>query len=94
MSTLLPLLENAVVASKEKTTIQIEETGNTILISNSYSGNIEIENLKKNGFSTKEGHVGTGLFIVRHLLSARKLGELQCYKKDSRIIFEIPIKKH
>lgn len=94
MSTLLPLLENAVVASKEKTVVQIEETANTILISNSYSGNIEIEDLKKNGFSTKEGHIGTGLFIVRHLLSARDLGELQCYKKGSRMIFEIPIKKH
>lgn len=94
MSTLLPLLENAVVASNEKSIIQIEETGNTILISNTYSGNIEIENLKKNGFSTKEGHIGTGLFIVRHLLNARNLGELRCYKKDARIIFEVPIKKH
>lgn len=94
MSTLLPLLENAVVASKEKSTIQIVEKENTILISNTYIKNVEVNDIMKNGFSTKKEHIGTGLFIVRHLLNARDLGDLQCYKKDSHIVFEIPIKKY
>lgn len=91
LSTILPILSNAVRASKENNIIEVIEEKGIIKISNTYSEDIELSNLEKEGFSTKENHKGMGLFTVRHLLASRKLGILHFYKKDDKIIFEIPI---
>lgn len=91
LSTILPILANAVRASKENNVIEVIESEGIIKISNTYSEDIEISNLEKEGFSTKENHRGMGLFTVRHLLASRKAGKLVFYKKDNKIFFEIPI---
>lgn len=91
LSTILPILANAVRASKENNVIEVIESKGIIKISNTYSEDIEISNLEKEGFSTKENHRGMGLFTVRHLLASRKAGKLVFYKKENKIFFEIPI---
>ena len=92
MSTLLPLIENSVTASKNNDYVEIFENNGKIVISNSFVVKPELNSFSNQGYSSKPNHQGTGLYIVRHLLSARKLGELTYYIKDDRIYFEIPIK--
>ena len=94
LSTILPILANAVRASKENTEIEVLELDGVISISNTYAEDIDISNLEKDGFSTKEGHRGMGLYTVRHLLSSRNGMNLKVYKKEDRIVFEIPIIKN
>lgn len=92
MSTLLPLIENAVTASKNNDYVEIFENSGTITISNSFVVKPDLKLFDNQGYSSKPDHHGTGLYIVRHLLSARKLGNLSYYIKNDRIYFEIPIK--
>ena len=94
LSTILPILANAVRASKENTEIEVLELDGVISISNTYAEDIDISNLEKDGFSTNEGHRGMGLYTVRHLLSSRNGMNLKVYKKEDRIVFEIPIIKN
>lgn len=94
MSTLLPLLSNAVTAATENSTIEIIERDNKIVISNNYDGDIDLSNFEVEGYSSKPDHKGMGLYTVRHLLARRNLGAL-CYNiENGRIYFSIPIESH
>lgn len=93
ISLVMPLLSNAVTASKNNTTIELLETNGVIKISNTYEGNIDIAMFDIEGYSSKKDHKGLGLYTVRHLLASRKLGKLKCYKENNRIYFEFPILK-
>lgn len=94
LSTILPVLANAVRASKENSEIEVIELDGVIRITNTYLDDIEIANLEQDGFSTKENHKGMGLFTVRHLLASRKSGILKIYKSEDKIVFDIPICIH
>ena len=91
LSTILPVLSNAVTAARENSTIEIQEIGGIVKISNTYEGDVDVRLFDQDGYSSKENHRGMGLFTVRHFLARRKLGNLIYYKKDNRIYFEIPI---
>lgn len=92
LSTLAPLLSNAITASNENTTIEVKEVDEKIIISNTYQGEINVADFDKDGYSTKTDHRGMGLYTVRHLLSSRGFPTLNYYKKENRIIFEVPTK--
>lgn len=91
LSTVLPILSNAVTASRPDTTVEVKEKNGIVSISNTYEGNIDINNFDTDGYSSKEGHRGMGLFTVRHLLARRKLGTLTYSIQGNRVVFEIPI---
>lgn len=93
MSLIMPLLSNAVTASKDSSTIEIIESNGIIRISNTYIKDVDITLFEKDGYSSKPDHYGLGLYTVRHLLASRKLGKMKCLKENNRIIFEIPIKQ-
>ena len=82
----MPILANAVRASKENTEIEVLELDGVISISNTYAEDIDISNLEKDGFSTKEGHRGMGLYTVRHLLSSRNGMNLKVYRTCNNMI--------
>jgi len=92
MSLILPILSNAVTASSDGSTIELIERNGIVRVSNTYRGEIDVDCMETDGYSSKPGHYGLGLYTVRHLLSTRKLGKLKCYKQNKRIYFEIPIK--
>lgn len=92
LSTLAPLLSNAITASKENTTIEVKEVNEKIIITNTYQGEIKVSDFDKDGYSTKTDHRGMGLYTVRHLLSSRGFPTLTYYKEGNRIIFEVPTK--
>lgn len=92
VSTVLPLLSNAICAAKPNSSIEIFEIKNGLKITNTFEGDIELDRFNDDYFSTKPNHKGLGLFTVRHLLANRKMGELKYYICDNRVIFEIPIK--
>lgn len=92
MSLIMPLLSNAVTASKDSSTIEILESNGVIRISNTYLNDVDITLFEKDGYSSKPDHYGLGLYTVRHLLASRKLGKMKCQKENNRIVFEIPIK--
>lgn len=92
LSTLAPLLSNAITASNENTTIEVKEVNEKIIISNTYQGEINVADFDKDGYSTKTDHRGMGLYTVRHLLSSRGFPTLTYYKEGNRIIFEVPTK--
>ncbi|MGX7150251.1 sensor histidine kinase [Enterococcus ureasiticus] len=68
------LLDNAVEASKGiehpliEVTMDIYEQSTVVEVRNTYVGNLSIEKLLKNNFTTKEGHQGKGLHIFTKLL--------------------------
>lgn len=93
MSLIMPLLSNAVTASKDSSTIEIIESNGMLRISNTYLKDVDITLFEKDGYSSNPDHYGLGLYTVRHLLASRKLGKMKCQKENNRIIFEIPIKQ-
>ena len=91
LSTVLPIISNAVTASRPKTTVEVREKNGVVRISNTYEGEIDLSNFDKDGYSSKENHRGMGLFTVRHLLARRKLGTLIYSLENNRMCFDIPI---
>ena len=91
LSTILPILSNAVTASRPKSSVEVHEKNGIIRISNTFVGEIDLSNFDKEGYSSKENHRGMGLFTVRHLLARRKLGTLCYFIQNKRIYFDIPI---
>jgi signal transduction histidine kinase len=77
LAILLPLLENAIYATETGQQIGIEyestEQNHIFKISNPINNPVNISNLYKNGFSSKnekgKPHKGTGLTIVRNLIA-------------------------
>ena len=47
-----------------------------MIVSNTYAGNITIEQLSQGGVSTKEGHAGQGLASCYHILSRKRNAHL------------------
>lgn len=92
MSLLMPLLSNAVTASRDSSTIELFEKDGIIRISNTYQDDVDITLFETDGYSSKPDHYGLGLYTVRHLLASRRLGKMKCQKENNRIIIEIPIK--
>jgi signal transduction histidine kinase len=93
MSLIMPLLSNAVTASRESSTIELIESNGIIRISNTCQSDVDITLFETDGYSSKPNHYGLGLYTVRHLLASRKMGKMKCRKENNRIIFEIPIKQ-
>ena len=93
MSLIMPLLSNAVTASRESSTIELIESNGIIRISNTGQSDVDITLFETDGYSSKPNHYGLGLYTVRHLLASRKMGKMKCRKENNRIIFEIPIKQ-
>ena len=92
MSLILPILSNAVTASSDGSTVELIESNGVVRVSNTFVGEVDVNSMETDGYSSKPDHYGLGLYTVRHLLSTRKLGKLKCYKQNKRIYFEIPIK--
>lgn len=85
---ILPILENAVESSKQGTQIIIEysqtEGVNNINVTNEPDSEPGGDEIYGQGFTTKEGHEGTGLTSVKHLLSAIRGANLD-HKFESRL---------
>ena len=84
----LPILENAIESSKQGTpvVVRFSQKGgmNFLHVTNepeNQPGGVEIY---EQGFTTKEGHEGTGLTSVKHLLSAFRGASLD-HKFESRL---------
>lgn len=91
---LSPLIQNAVAAAPNKSEILVIEQDDCIIVSNEYDGIIDIDNLKKDGYSSKPDHEGLGLKIVRNLIAAKKMQPLKIEtNSNNRISFIIKLKK-
>lgn len=69
---MLPLLENAIDASPPQSTIDIkyhQNNGMAAIMITNVATVIPAAEILQNGFTTKPGHDGLGLTIVKHLLS-------------------------
>ena len=87
VSLILPLLENAIQAAPNNTEIQIvfDDANNSIYISNSCEKTPTLNDLKTPGFSSKENHKGTGIIIVKNLLSIKDRGSLETTVEDNKV---------
>jgi len=87
VSLILPLLENAIQAAPNNTEIQIvfDNANNSIYISNLCEKTPTLNDLKTPGFSSKENHKGTGIIIVKNLLSIKDRGSLETTVEDNKV---------
>lgn len=90
---MLPLIQNAICASPEKSVVFISYNSDLKLftIENECTSVPEIDNLNKLGYSSKNGHRGTGIMIAKGLLNSRNLGELSFEIKNSVVIQKIKL---
>lgn len=95
---ILPLLENAIQAAPNDTEIKINfnESLDTICISNSCETMPNLEDLNTPGYSSKENHKGTGIIIVKNLLSIKDRGILETTtdKENNKVIQTIKLNKN
>ena len=95
MSFISPLLENAVTASLDNKEIRLsvsrQDEWTNITIENECATTPKISDLKTLGYSSKEGHIGTGLNTVRHFLVLLGGKELQISTDKNNIKFKINI---
>ncbi len=95
MSFISPLLENAVTASPDNKEIRLsvsrQDEWTNITIENECATTPKISDLKTLGYSSKEGHIGTGLNTVRHFLVLLGGKELQISTDKNNIKFKINI---
>lgn len=96
---LLPIIENAVEAGRNGSEISILGKDNNdnylIEVTNVTDSPIKSTDIYKDGFSTKPGHLGSGLTIVKHLLTAYS-GSSISHKMDNSIVtfyVKLPIGK-
>ena len=96
ISIILPLLENAIQAAPDNTEIIItfDDTNNTISISNSCENTPDIINIQTPGYSSKNNHKGTGIIIVRNLLSIKDRGVLETTIENNKVIQTIKLNKN
>lgn len=96
ISIILPLIENAVVASPDEDNLDIrclftkEGTSYIVEIYNYFLDKPDLKNLKTQGYSSKENHKGSGLMIVRHLVQSKK-GKLDIDIYENSILFKITL---
>lgn len=95
---ILPLLENAIQAAPNNTEIKIDfdESMDSICISNLCETMPNLEDLNKPGYSSKEDHKGTGIIIVKNLLSIKDRGFLETTtdEKNNKVIQTIKLNKN
>lgn len=85
------LLDNALEAAKETEEKYVElfikqinkERSLIVEIKNSFSGLVEIENIFKNGYTTKQDHSGFGLWEVRKIVSKQNNCSLETHICDN-----------
>ena len=98
ISIISPMLENAVDASPDGREISLvvsqQDNSINIILENECTIPPKLSDLKTIGFSSKEGHIGTGLNTVRHFLVLLGGKELQISINQNKIQFtlNIPIK--
>ena len=94
------LLDNAIEASSsctENKFISIdfikEDESLSILIKNSYKGNLNTNNLYKNGYTTKgKGH-GQGLKEVRYIVNQHKNWDFNIYVDKKQVVVKLSLKE-
>lgn len=98
MSFISPLLENAVTASPDNKEIRLSVSRQNewanIIIENECITTPKMSDLKTLGYSSKEGHIGTGLNTIRHflvLLGGKEL-QISTYKNNIKFTITIPVK--
>lgn len=97
LSALLPLLENAIYATEAGLSIKIEyiytEQDYIFKIINPLKSPINLDNLYKSGFSSKnekgKPHKGTGLSIVRNLIAKNENSKLDFELSENNILTTI-----
>jgi len=102
LAILLPLLENAIYATETGQQIGIEfksaEQEHIIKISNPIKNSVNVNNLYKDGFSSKnekgKPHKGTGLAIVRSLIANLKHSTLEFEVDNNKNIITTILKIH
>lgn len=89
----LPILENAVESSRPNTEISMKgrkESNRYLIEVSNVSINPPVSNdIYTRGFTTKENHEGTGLSIVRHLLSAHRTAAIEHHVDSDLVTFKI-----
>lgn len=94
ISILMPLLENAVVASPKDSTIKLYQPNDLeFIIQNKCTPPPNIRDLNTQGYSSKDGHKGTGLMIVRHLLGIKKQGTLSIVIEKNDVIQTVKLNR-
>lgn len=94
ISILMPLLENAVVASPKDSTIKLYQPNDLeFIIQNKCTPPPNIRDLNTQGYSSKDGHKGTGLMIVRHLLGIKKQGALSIVIEKNDVIQTVKLNR-
>lgn len=87
ISILMPLLENAIVASPKGSLIKLYQQNDLeFIIENKCTPPPNLKDLNTQGYSSKDGHKGTGLMIVRHLLGIKKQGALSIAVDKNNVI--------
>lgn len=96
VSLILPLLENAIQAAPDDTEIEItfDNSNYTIAISNLCINAPILTNLETPGYSSKENHKGTGIMIVKNLLSIKNRGTLKTNIDKNKVIQTITLYNH
>lgn len=96
VSLLLPLLENAIQAAPNDTeiTIAFNDNDNIITISNICINTPTLTDLETPGYSSKENHKGTGIMIVKNLLSVKNRGILKTTIDNNKVIQTIKLNDH
>jgi signal transduction histidine kinase len=95
LALMLPLLENAIEAAPDDSTVAVrfEQSGNTIEL---YASNlcepdfVNNQQIYEAGYSTK-GHRGLGLAVVRRLLSAREGAGVTHSYDGAKITFQLTL---
>ncbi len=92
---LLPLVENAVEASPKGGEVRIHghrSNGNLLIeVSNHCGSAFPDHDIYSDGFSTKDGHEGTGLTIVKHLLGSLRDATITHEVQGARVTFRISL---
>jgi len=93
---LLPLIENAVESAKEDTALSISsrmDTEHLFLDVTSTPSALPVSNqIYADGFSTKPGHTGTGLSIVKRLLSGKRGAGVSHNIEGEKVTFTITLR--
>lgn len=98
LAILLPLIENAICASTNKSKILLvateEEDRWVFMMKNNSIKSVLKENLYKSGFSSKSKHLGTGLTIVRNLIANINNASLEFEVSENEVTTILTIPKN
>ena len=93
LAILFPLLENAVEASPRTAMISItsEQDRNHIkfIVKNDVEHPVDLQRIGVRGQSSKPGHDGLGISVVKHLVSEHRGASTSFESKDNQFVFRI-----